>query len=89
MACSRNDLQRLGSSQSGQRLLVELNDAEIGATDDQKRWSVHCVERITREVGTSAARNHCTDTARKLCRRDKSRRRSGTGAKQPKRKLCN
>ena len=40
MACSRNDLQCLGPSQSGQRLLVELNDAEIGATDDQNCWNV-------------------------------------------------
>ena len=87
MARSRNDLQRLGSSQPRQRLLIELDDAEIGAADDQQRRRLHCVERISSEVRAPTARDHCTDTARKFCRRDKRRRRSGTGAEQSKRKL--
>ena len=70
MARSRNDLQRLGSSQSGQRVLIEVNDAKIGAADDQKGWRVHLVKCISSEVGTSTARDYCTDTTRKLCRRD-------------------
>jgi len=88
MARSRNDLQRLGSSQSGQRVLIEVNDAEIGAADDQKGWRMHFVECITGEVGAPAPRDHCADTARKFRRRDKSRRRPGAGAEQPKRELC-
>ena len=38
MACVRNDLQRLGPTQSGHCVLIEVNDAEIVAADDQKGW---------------------------------------------------
>ncbi len=87
MARSWNDLQRLGRPQSRQGLLIEFDDAEIGAADDQKSWCPHLVERIAGEVGAPAARDHCADAARKLCRRDQGRRRSGAGAEQPERKL--
>ena len=70
MARAGNDFQRFRSSQSRQRLLVELDDAEIGAADDQQRRRAHCVERVSGEIGAAAARDHCADTARKFCRGD-------------------
>ena len=45
-------------------------------------------ERISGEVGAPAARDHGTDPARKLRRRDQRRRRPGTGAEQAERELC-
>ena len=89
MARSGNDLQRLGCSQPGQGLLVQFDDAEIGAADDQKSGCPHLVERIAGEVRAPAARHRCADTARKFSRRNQCRRGSGAGAEQPKWKLGN
>ena len=41
MARPRDDLERFGSRQPRQRLLIELDDAEVGTADDQKRWRLH------------------------------------------------
>jgi hypothetical protein len=88
MSCFGHDLQRFGSSQSGQRLLIELDDAEIGAADDQKRRCLDLFEGISGEIGAPAARDHGTDPARQLRRRDQRRGRSGTSTEQAERELC-
>ena len=48
-----------------QRLLVELDDAEVVAADNEKRRRAHDVEGMAREVGPSAARDDGADSMRK------------------------
>jgi len=33
-------------------VLIEINDAEIGAADDQKGWRMYLIECSTGEIGT-------------------------------------
>lgn len=79
MACARNDLQGFWPAQPRQRLLIELDDAEILAPDDEERRGAHNVESIAREVGPPAARDHRADLTRKLGRRNKGSRSAGAG----------
>jgi len=84
----RNDLQRLGPSQSGHRVLIEVNNAEIVAAYDQKGWRTNLIECLAGKIGAPAPRDHRADAARKPRRCNKRGRRSGAGAEEPKRELC-
>ena len=44
MRGARNDLDRLGPSEPRQRLLVQLDHAEVVAADDQKRRRLEPIE---------------------------------------------
>ncbi len=84
MTRSRNDFERLDPTQTRERLLIEFDNAKIGAADDQQSRCLHHIQRVSSEIGAPATRDHCTDTARKFCCGDERRRRSGAGAEQPK-----
>ena len=82
MARTWHDLQRLWRPQARQRLLIELYDAKIVASDDQKGRRANSVKRTTGEIRTAATRNHCTDAVWKFRRDDECSRRSRAGAEQ-------
>ena len=83
MARAGHNLERFWSSQLCKGLLVELDDAKVGAADNQKGWRLNAAQSIPGEIGASATRHYRTDAARKLGCRNQRSRRSGTGAKQP------
>ena len=88
MACVRNNLERLGPPQSGHRVLIKVNNAEIVAADDQKGWRMYLIKCLAGKIGAPAPRDHRADPERKPRRRNKRGRRSGAGAEEPKRELC-
>jgi hypothetical protein len=77
---NQNDLQRSWPAQPRQRLLIEFDDPEIHAPDDEKRRGAHNVESVAGEVGPSATRDYSADSTRKIGRRDKGSRSAGAGA---------
>ena len=84
----RNDLQRLGSLEPRERLLIELDDGKIDATHDQQRRCADVIERLAGQVGTPTARDDSADPLAELGRRHERRRRPGARAEQPKRKTA-
>ena len=82
MAHSWNDLQRLKRSQSRQGLLIEFDDAEIGAADDQKSGACTLLSASPARSGARRARplRRC---GKKLCRCDQGRRRSMLAPNSP------
>ena len=88
MARTRNDLQSLRPLQPRQCLLVEFDDAEIGASDNKEGRCPNSVEGITGKIRTAAARYHSAHTTRKFRRSDECSRSPGAGAEQSKWKLC-
>jgi hypothetical protein len=57
MTCARNDLQRLGTGQAKESLLIELDNAMIGAANDQQCRGMNPIEVSSRKIG--AARAEC------------------------------
>ena len=84
MGRTGNDDQRLRSLQSGKSQPIELDDFVIGSADDQEGRGGDPVERIARQIGTTAAGYDGADPVTQMCRRDQGCGRPGAGAEQAK-----
>jgi hypothetical protein len=60
--------------------LVEAEDVDVGASDDQQGGRPDSRQAIRREIGAAAAGHDGLDAVRLLSGRDKRRRGTGTGA---------
>ncbi len=86
MAGVGNNLQGVSPSQSRQRLLVEFDDPDICAADNEEGRRLNSVEKIAGEVRTPPARNDRADAMREVRGRNERSRRSRAGAEQSERK---
>jgi len=85
MAGVGNDLQGVSPSQSRQRLLVEFDDPDICAVDNEEGRRLNSVEKIAGEVRTPTARNDRADAMREVRGRNERSRCSRAGAEQSER----
>ena len=89
MGCAGNDLQGLGSLQTRECLLVQLDDVEIQTTNDQKRRCADTLESIACQIRPAPSRHDRPNPIRHSRSRDQRGGRSRAGAKQTKRKSGN
>src|SRR5215469_18254315 len=64
MRCIRNDGELPGRLELSKCTLVELNNALVGAADDQHRGSLHARECLGSKIWTSSARDDGANDAR-------------------------
>jgi hypothetical protein len=88
MARVRHNLQDLSSGEPRQSLLVEFDDPDVDATNDEKRRRLDAAESITSKIETPSARNNRTHPMWELCRRDQSSGSASARTGQPKWTLC-
>ncbi len=67
MRCSWNNRDFLLAPELPMSLLIELDDVEIGAADDEERWSEHLREFFTTsQIRASTARDDGGNFAREI-----------------------
>jgi hypothetical protein len=74
MARAWNDLQSFRPSHPRQYLLVEFDDAKIGASDDEKSRRPDPIEGAISKIGTATARDHSAHAMREFRGGDKCSR---------------
>jgi hypothetical protein len=82
MRRARHDLELHFGRHPIHRLSIELNHGKVVCTDDQQCWRAHIDERISRQIGPAAARDHGAHLARTIGSRNERGTASGAGAKQ-------
>ena len=84
MRCSWNNRDLLLTPELTKGLLIELDDVEIGAADDEERRSEHLREFFTTsQIRPSTARDDGGNFAREIGGHPQRRRRAGAGPEQP------